>query len=392
MKGAAGDAVPVRVAAGDAVPVRGAAREIAPVSVAPMMEWTDRHFRYFLRRITQHTLLYTEMITAAAIIHGDRDHLLTFHQDEHPLALQLGGDDPDMLARAVEIASPYGYDQFNLNVGCPSERVQSGNFGACLMADPPLVARIVKAMQRATDRRVTVKHRIGIDGREKYEEMRDFVDTVADAGVRHFTVHARIAVLGGLSPRENRTIPPIRYEDVYRLKEERRDLVVELNGEVRTTREIHHHLTRVDAVMLGRAAYENPWIMATVDQEFFPQASQPGEPRGVATLPPAALTRESVARAMIPYLDELERRGVATRPVLTHMLGLFTACPGARRWRRRLSGRLPAVPARELLLRALEEVPPDVRAIPVVYRDPPEQQHTQGGVRATGRDSQDGGH
>lgn len=330
-------------------------REIPPLSVAPMMEWTDRHFRYFLRRITRHTLLYTEMITAAAIIHGDRDHLLAFHPDEHPLSLQLGGDNPEQLARAVEIAEGYGYDEYNLNVGCPSERVQSGNFGACLMADPPLVARLLEAMRSSTAKPVTVKHRIGIDGRESYGEMLDFVDVLADSGVRRFTVHARIAVLGGLSPKQNRTVPPIRYEDVYRLKGERPHLTVELNGQVRTVAEIHEHLKHVDAVMLGRAAYENPWLLAAADREFFPDA--PAAP-GAGS----ALTRIQVAEAMYPYLDALEASGRPVRPVFTHMLGLFGGCPGARRWRRSLSGRLPDLPARELLRNALQHVDSSVRA------------------------------
>lgn len=328
---------------------RGFTATGAPVvSVAPMMDYTDRHYRYFFRTISRRTLLYTEMVTSAAIIHGDRDKLLAFHESEHPLSLQLGGDDPEEIARAIEIAAPYGYDEFNLNVGCPSDRVQNGNFGACLMATPGRVAEIATAMQQATDRPVTIKHRIGIDGRESYEEMRDFVDTVAETGVRRFTVHARIAILQGLDPKQNRNIPPIRYEDVYRLKRERPELEVEINGHVKTIPEIVHHLGSVDAVMVGRAAYEDIWMFSGVDPVVF------GDP-------PPALDRESVVRAVYPYLDRIEAAGLPSRRLINHMLGLFAGRPGARRWKQALSGRLPQIPGRELLERALERVPGDVR-------------------------------
>jgi tRNA-dihydrouridine synthase A len=314
-----------------------------------MMDWTDRHYRYFIRRLTRCTLLYTEMITAAAIVHGDQDRLLSFHPEEHPLSLQLGGDDPDQLAHAIEIAESYGYDEYNLNVGCPSDRVQNGNFGACLMADPPHVARLARTMLTATTRPVTIKHRIGIEGRATYEDMLDFVDTVAAVGVDRFTVHARIAILEGLSPKENRSIPPLRYDDVYRLKKERPELEVEINGEVKSIDGIRHHLNHVDAVMIGRAAYANPTLLAVVDREFFHLAAG------------KTLTRESVAREMKDYLQQVVDEGRPPRSVLNHMLGLFAGRPGARYWKRALSGRLPEIPAPELLERALEEVPVEIR-------------------------------
>lgn len=318
------------------------------VSVAPMMDYTDRHYRYLMRQISRRVLLYTEMITSSAIIHGDRDRLLAFDPLERPLSLQIGGDNPDEVARAVEIAQDYGYDEFNLNVGCPSDRVQNGHFGACLMARPAQVARIIAAMRSATDRPVTVKHRIGIDGRESYDEMRDFVDTVADAGVERFTVHARIAVLAGLDPKQNRSIPPLRYEDVYRLKRERPDLEIEINGHIASYGEIREHLKQVDAVMIGRAAYEQIWLFSAMDTTLF------GDP-------PAAINRESVVRAMYPYLEQLEAAGQPPRRLINHMLGLFAGRPGARRWKRSLSGRLPDLRGAELLERALQQVPPEVR-------------------------------
>lgn len=318
------------------------------VSVAPMMDYTDRHYRYFFRAITRRTLLYTEMVTSAAIIHGDRDKLLAFDEREHPLSLQLGGDNPEEIARAIEIAEEYGYDEFNLNVGCPSDRVQNGNFGACLMATPQQVARIATAMRQATTRPVTIKHRIGIDGRETYEEMREFVDTVAAVGVSRFTVHARIAILAGLDPKQNRSIPPLRYDDVYRLKRERPDLEIEINGHVKSIQQITEHRRHVDAVMVGRSAYEDPWMFSGVDSQIF------GDP-----LP--GITREAVVRSVYEYLDRLEAAGQPPRRLINHMLGLFAGRPGARKWKQALSGRLPAIPGRELLERALQRVPEEVR-------------------------------
>ena len=318
------------------------------ISVAPMMDWTDRHYRAFMRTITAHTLLYTEMITATAIIYGDRDHLLGFDRSEHPLALQLGGDDPAQLAEAVRIASDYGYDEFNLNVGCPSDRVQNGHFGACLMARPERVADIVDAMSRATDRPVTVKHRIGIDGRESYEDMLAFVDQVAAAGVSRFTVHARIAVLGGLSPKENRSVPPLRYDDVYRLKRERPSLWIEINGGVRGHQQIAGHLQHVDAVMLGRAAYEQPYLFADVDQRYFDSAG-------------AVPSRQEIVERYTEYCVAAQARGVKPRRLVQHVLGLFAGRPGARAWKRELSGKLSDHSARQLMAAAIKRVPEHVR-------------------------------
>ena len=329
------------------------------VSVAPMMDYTDRHYRYFLRALSCNTLLYTEMITSAAIIHGDRDRLLAFDEREHPVSLQLGGDDPEEIARAIEIAEGYGYDEFNLNVGCPSDRVQNGHFGACLMASPDHVARITAAMRNATDKPVTVKHRIGIDGRESYEEMREFVDAVAATGVRRFTVHARIAILAGLDPKQNRSVPPLRYHDVYRLKQERPDLEVEINGHVSSLEAITEHLQSVDAVMIGRSAYDDSWMFASIDPAIF-------------GTPSPAENRQAVVRSLYPYLERLEAEGQPPRRLINHLLGLFAGRPGARRWKQALSGRLPDVSGPELLERALLRVPEEVRmegprpAVPVL--------------------------
>ena len=336
-------------AASDGAPAAGYTASGAPVlSVAPMMDWTDRHFRYVFRKISRHSLLYTEMITAAAIIHGDRDRLLVFDPSEHPISLQLGGDDPDAIGRAITIASDYGYDEFNLNVGCPSDRVQNGHFGACLMADPGRVAGIVRSMREATDRPVTVKHRIGIDGRERYDQMVEFVDTVAAAGIRRFTVHARIAILSGLNPKQNRSVPPLRYDDVYRLKRERPELEIEINGHVTSLDETRRHLDRVDAVMIGRAAYEDPWAFSASDSALFS-----GETPNI--------TRESVTRDLFAYLDSVEADGQPPRRLINHLFGLFAGRPGARSWRRTLSEARPHETGRQILERALSTVPREIR-------------------------------
>ena len=320
-----------------------------PVSIAPMMEKTDRHYRYFMRQITRHTLLYTEMITTGAIIHGDRDYLLGFDELEHPLSLQLGGDDPDELYRSVRIAEEYGYDEYNLNVGCPSDRVQNANFGACLMARPDHVRELIGAMRSATRRPVTVKHRIGIDGRESYEEMREFVETVEEAEPARFTVHARIAILAGLSPKENRSVPPLRYEDVYRLKRELPHLQIEINGHVGSLEEIAGHLEHVDGVMVGRAAYDQPWLFADVDERFF-GAERCERP-----------TRRRVVDGMTPYLDRWCAAGWPARNVLRHMLGLFAFCPGTRRYKQALSGPLPSSNDGAAILRdAVSRIRPEV--------------------------------
>lgn len=319
-----------------------------PLSVAPMMEYTDRHYRYFMRRITQKTLLYTEMVTAIAILRGDRDKLLAFSPEEHPIALQLGGDNPEELGLAIEVAELYEYDEYNINIGCPSDKVQEGNFGACLMATPERVREIVAAMRSATDKPVTVKHRIGINGRESYEELLEFVETVNRAGPDRFTVHARIAILEGLSPKENRTVPPLRYEDVYRLKRQFPSLEIEINGGIKSLDEAERHLEQVDAVMVGRAAYDTPFVFADADARIF------GAGKG-------ALSRREVVEGMYEYIDRAQEAGYNPRNVIRHMLGLFAHQPGSRRWKQRLSGPLPSdLSGSRILKGALKSVPPQV--------------------------------
>ncbi|MGJ3244479.1 MAG: tRNA dihydrouridine(20/20a) synthase DusA [Elainellaceae cyanobacterium] len=295
-----------------------------PLSVAPMMDRTDRHFRYFMRQITRRTLLYTEMVTSAAILHGDRAHLLGFSPEEKPLVLQVGGDNPQDLAKCARIAEDMGYDEINLNVGCPSDRVQNGNFGACLMARPDQVAACVEAMLKESSIPVTVKHRIGIDDLDRYEDLETFVRIVSEAGCQHFTVHARKAWLQGLSPKENRTVPPLRYDDVCRLKQTFPQLWIEINGGFKTLEQVHGQLQAVDAVMIGRAAYDNPYMFSVVDSEFFGESVQ-------------ALTRHQVAEAMLPYIDDWTRKGLKLNKITRHMLQLFTGQPGSRSWKRHLT-------------------------------------------------------
>ncbi|HXG27648.1 MAG TPA: tRNA dihydrouridine(20/20a) synthase DusA [Nevskiales bacterium] len=294
------------------------------ICVAPMMDWTDRHDRYFLRLITRHARLYTEMVTADALLHGDRDRLLRFDAAERPLALQLGGSDPQKLARCARIAADWGYDEVNLNVGCPSDRVQSGRFGACLMAEPALVAECVAAMQAATSLPVTVKTRLGIDELDQYAHLHGFVTTVAQAGCRVFIIHARKAWLQGLSPRENREIPPLHYDRVYRLKQDFPELEIVLNGGVTTLDEAAGHLEQVDGVMLGRAAYQNPYLLAGVDARFY------GDPA-------AAPTRLEIVERLLPYVERELARGTALKHIARHILGLFQGQPRARAWRRHLA-------------------------------------------------------
>lgn len=294
-----------------------------PLSVAPMMDRTDRHFRYFMRTITRKTLLYTEMITSQAILHGDRNKLLGFDPAEKPLALQIGGDDPQLLAKCAAIAADMGYDEVNLNVGCPSSRVQSGNFGACLMANPELVADCVAAMQAVVDVPVTVKHRIGIDSCDRYEDMENFVTTVATAGCRRFTVHARKAWLQGLSPKDNRNIPPLRYDDVYRLKQAQKHLWIEINGGIKTLDQAQAHLRYVDAVMIGRSAYETPYIFALADRDIYSVDD--------------VLTRHQVVQSMLPYIARWTSEGLKLHSITRHMLQLFHGQPGSRAWKRYLT-------------------------------------------------------
>lgn len=298
-------------------------QRLHPLSVAPMMDRTDRHFRYFMRQITQKTLLYTEMITAQAILHGDRNKLLGFDPLEKPLSLQIGGDDPQLLAKCAQIAEDMGYDEVNLNVGCPSNRVQSGNFGACLMSQPALVADCVAAMQAMVDIPVTVKHRIGIDDCDLYEDMVRFVTTVAAAGCHRFTVHARKAWLQGLSPKDNRTIPPLRYDDVYRLKQAHPELWIEINGGIKTLEDADTHLQQVDAVMIGRAAYDTPYLFALADRDIY-----------AANAP---LTRHQIVTAMLPYIARWTEQGTKLHSITRHMLQLFHGQPGSRAWKRHLT-------------------------------------------------------
>lgn len=302
-----------------------------PISIAPMMDRTDRHYRYFMRQITQRTLLYTEMVTAQAILHGDRDHLLGFTASENPLVLQVGGDDPAMLATSARAAVDFGYSAINLNVGCPSDRVRSGNFGACLMAQPERVAEAVAAMMAASPLPVSVKHRIGIDQLDHYDDMVHFVSTVAQTGCRHFTVHARKAWLQGLSPKDNRTVPPLRYGDVHRLKQDFPHLWIEINGGFTRLEQVTEQLNRVDAVMIGRAAYDHPYLFAEVDQRFW------GASDGAVGQPQP--DRHQVAEAMLPYIDHWVRQGTKLNKITRHMLMLFAGQPGSRLWKQILTER-----------------------------------------------------
>ncbi len=296
-----------------------------PISVAPMMRRTDRHFRFLIRQISRHTLLYTEMVPTGAILDGDHRRFLDFHPCESPLVLQIGGSDPDRLAACARIAEQWGYDGVNLNVCCPSHRVQNGEFGACLMGTPELVAHGVEAMIDATDLPVSVKHRFGIDDIDAYEDVLHFVDVVAEAGCRHFVVHARKAWLDGLSPTENRNIPPLRHSEVHRLKQQRPGLVIETNGGIETLDEAEAHLEHVDAVMIGRAAYDNPFLFADVDRRFY----------GDDTPPP---TRREIVDRLCDYAQPwVEERGRKLNHLTRHWLQLFAGQPGARAWRHYLS-------------------------------------------------------
>ena len=300
------------------------AREHALISIAPMMARTDRHCRYFLRLISRRALLYSEMVTAQAVLRGDRARLLGFDPAEHPVALQLGGADPGQLAEAARIGEAAGYDEINLNVGCPSDRVKSGRFGACLMAEPALVARCVEAMRAAVAVPVTVKHRIAIDDQPEWPTLSAFVATVADAGCERFIVHARKAWLKGLSPKDNRAVPPLRPDLVYRLKQEEPNRHIVINGGVRTLDEAAAHLARVDGVMLGRAAYEDPYMLAEIDRRFH------GD---VAPAP----DRDAVVERLLPYIERERAAGTPLAAITRHILGLFNGMQGARAWRRYLA-------------------------------------------------------
>ncbi len=292
-------------------------------SIAPMLDWTDRHCRYFHRLMTQYTLLYTEMVTTGAIIHGKGDYL-AFNEEEHPVSLQLGGSDPVALAQCAKIAQERGYDEINLNVGCPSDRVQSGRFGACLMAEPDLVADCVKSMQDVVDIPITVKTRIGIDELDSYEFLQQFIETVASTGCKDFTLHARKAWLSGLSPKENREIPELNYQRVYDIKKDYPQLMIAVNGGVKTIAETQQHLTQLDGVMMGREAYHNPYLLNQIDEQVF------GAERSTKT-------RHDIAELMLPYIERHIANGGSLTHIYRHMLGLFLGRPGARAWKRYLS-------------------------------------------------------
>ena len=315
------------------------------VSIAPMMGWTDRHARYFLRLITKHTLLYTEMVNTGAMLHnrqkiGEQKRFLAFHADEHPLALQLGGSDPAALAQCALMAEDAGFDEVNLNVGCPSDRVKSGNFGACLMAQPELVADSVSAMMAKVSIPITVKCRIGIDDMEDYQSLEHFIHIVAQGGCDTFIVHARKAWLKGLSPKQNREIPPLNYDYVYRLKSENPELTVVINGGIKTMEAMQQQLEHVDGVMIGREAYYNPYILASVDQDIYQDANA------------VLKSREEIVLQMLDYIDNEIKNGTSLHSITRHMLGLYLGCRGAKAWRRHLSEKAHASDADSSVLKA----------------------------------------
>ena len=331
------------------------------LSVAPMMDWTDRHCRYFHRLLSKNALLYTEMVTTGALIHGDVARHLQFNAEEHPVALQLGGSEPHDLAQCAKAGETWGYDEINLNCGCPSERVQRGAFGACLMAEPALVADCVKAMVDAVSIPVTVKHRIGIDKVESYDMVRDFVGTVSQAGCHTFIVHARNAWLKGLSPKANREVPPLRYEVVHRLKKDFPHLTLVINGGITTTAQIAEQLRHVDGVMLGREAYHNPWALVEWDAAFLNTAFLNTaflSSDESATALESELTREQVESQMCDYMQrESQAHGTPWSAIARHMLGLRHGLPGSRRWRQMWSDhQLKSLNPHEVMRRAHEPV------------------------------------
>lgn len=289
-----------------------------------MLDWTDKHCRYFHRLLTKHAVLYTEMVTTGAILHGQAERYLSFNQAEHPLALQLGGSEPNEMTQCATIAADFGYDEVNINVGCPSERVQKGAFGACLMAEPQLIADCVASMQAKIAIPVTVKNRIGIDDQDDYEGLHEFISTVAAAGCKTFIIHARKAWLKGLSPKENREIPPLRYELVYQIKREFPDLEIIINGGITSLSACQEHMQHVDGVMVGREAYHNPWLLAEVDAVIYGDKPQSDD-------------RYTVLEAMLVYIEQQEAAGVRVSHIGRPILGLFQGLPGARQWRRHLS-------------------------------------------------------
>ena len=309
-----------------------------------MMDWTDRHCRYFMRLLSPSAFLYTEMVTAAAIHHGDSDRFLRFDETEHPVALQLGGSDPALMASATRKSDAYGFDEININVGCPSDKVQSGQFGACLMAHPEIVAECYRAMLGETDIPVTIKTRIGIDEQDSYEFLAAFVECLAAAGCQKFVVHARIAILDGLSPKENRTVPPLNYERVYRLKRDFPELEMVINGGLSDLDQIDNVLQHVDGAMVGRKAYQQPYFLAELEQHFNPGAAMPD--------------RRNIVEKMLPYIDQNVAEGVPLNRISRHMLGLYAGQPGARAWRRTISENAHLAGAgSEVLLNALNAMP-----------------------------------
>jgi tRNA-dihydrouridine synthase A len=317
---------------------------VAMFAVAPMMDWTDRHCRYFMRLLSPSAFLYTEMVTAAAIVHGDADRFLKYNEEEHPIALQLGGSQPDWMAEATSKAASYNYDEININVGCPSDRVQSGQFGACLMASPDAVAECVVAMQKETDIPVTVKSRIGIDGQDNYNFLRAFIEPVAAAGCRRFIVHARVAILEGLSPKENRTVPPLDYERVYQLKRDYPELEIVINGGLASLPQVDAVLGHVDGAMIGRQAYHQPYFLAELEHHFNPGWAIP--------------SRQDLVEKIVPYVDQQVGGGASLNSITRHMLGLFAGQPGARAWRRYISEHAHRDGAgSEVLINALNAMP-----------------------------------
>ena len=316
-----------------------------PVSVAPMMDWTDRHCRYFLRLISRHVRLYTEMITSAALLHGDREYLLAHHAAEYPLAIQLGGSEPQALAECAHLAEQAGYSEVNLNVGCPSDRVQSGRFGACLMLEPERVAACVAAMRAAVSIPVTVKTRTGVDEHDSYAELVNFVERLTEVGLECLIVHARKAWLSGLSPKQNREVPPLCYDRVYQLKADFPTLEVHINGGIKTLDAVAEHLAQVDGVMMGREAYHNPYLLADVDRRF----AHDDNP---------VPCRHDIMRHFFPYVETQLTNGVRLQQMTRHVLGLFQGQPGARAWRRYISenAHLPGAGI-EVLEQALTRVP-----------------------------------
>jgi tRNA-dihydrouridine synthase A len=309
-----------------------------------MMDWTDRHCRYFMRLLSPSAFLYTEMVTAAAIHHGDADRFLKFNNEEHPLALQLGGSEPDWMASATAKANHYNYDEININVGCPSDKVQSGQFGACLMAQPHKVAECYRAMLKETELPITVKTRIGIDDKDSYEFLQTFVEAMLSAGCTKFIVHARIAILDGLSPKENRTIPPLNYERVFRLKHDYPELEIVINGGLAETRQVDEVLQQVDGAMIGRQAYHQPYFLAELEHHFNPSIRLPD--------------RREIVEKMLPYVESALEDGEPLGRMTRHMLGLYAGQPGARAWRRYISEHAHRLGAgSEVLVGALAALP-----------------------------------